>query len=59
MGRAGSSMFPTWTLLDIIRWERFRPATDRSEVSNQLGHVVSIFGCESVDFGFFDSLVFG
>ena len=52
MGWAGLGLCPTQTRLDIISWGRFQPATDPNEVSNYLGWVISVFGCELVDFDF-------
>ena len=54
-----SGLCPTRTQPDIIEWGRFRLATNLPKVSDQPGRVVSVFGCESVGFGFFDSPIFG
>lgn len=54
MGRARLGLCPTQTRPNLIEWGRFQPAIDPNEVSNQPGWVVSVFKCESVDFGFFD-----
>ena len=59
MSRAGLGLCPTRTRPDIIGWGRFQPETGPPEVSNQLGRVILVFGCESVSFGFFNSQIFG
>ena len=58
-GRTRLGLCLTRTRPDIIGWGRFRPAVNPNKVSNQPSRVVSIFGCESVDFGFSNSPIFG
>ena len=58
-GVRGSSLCPTRTRPNRLRWGRFQPAIDLDAISDQAGQVVLDFGFSSISLGSSDFSGFG